>query len=91
VELYLDTITMETSTRNTLQKYLSLVSKRASGEYVTPATWIRKFVAAHPDYKQDSIITHKINHDLLNACYEISSGVLEVPELLPPLEARRLD
>lgn len=57
-----------------LEPYLQLLSKRASGELDTAATWIRKFVNAHPDYKHDSIIPMSVNYDLINAIAEISEG-----------------
>jgi len=41
------------------------VIKRASGETPTPATWMRDFVLKHPSYKQDSIVSEEIAHDLV--------------------------
>jgi glutamate--cysteine ligase catalytic subunit len=67
----MDTINLHTSVRTVVDKYLSLISKRASGELLTTAQWMRQFVAAHPEYKQDSVITPKINYDLLDACVKI--------------------
>lgn len=81
---------MKDEIKSVVQKYISFVGKRASGEYITTATWMRNFVMSHPDYKHDSIITHTINYDLLEACHKISEGLLEVPELLPPLAERKL-
>lgn len=41
------------------------------GTLSTPATWIRKFVASHPDYKKDSVVSQVINYDLLKAVDEM--------------------
>jgi len=48
-----------------LQKYTSLVSKRASGELMTCAPWIRHFVMSHPEYEHNSVVTPGVAHDLL--------------------------
>lgn len=42
-----------------------LICKRASGELKTTATWIREFVQRHPDYRQDSVVSESIAHDLV--------------------------
>lgn len=65
IESYLDTVNVDVVTRCALARYLSLVGKRASGELQTGATWIREFVRSHPDYKKDSVISEKINYDLM--------------------------
>ena len=49
---------------------------------MTPATWMRQFVTSHPDYKQDSVISPAIAHDLLLACKGIGEGTVPCPELL---------
>lgn len=65
IESYLDTVNVDVETRCALARYLSLVGKRASGELQTGATWIREFVHNHPDYKKDSVVSEKINYDLM--------------------------
>ncbi|KAF8545504.1 glutamate-cysteine ligase-domain-containing protein [Trichophaea hybrida] len=67
IESYLDTVNVDVVTRCELAGYLSLVSKRASGELQTGATWIREFVRSHPDYHKDSVVTERINYDLMKA------------------------
>lgn len=42
-----------------------LICKRASGELKTTATWMREFVQNHPEYKQDSVVSEIIAHDLV--------------------------
>ena len=46
-----------------IDKYLDFISRRASGELMTPANLFRKFVVEHPDYKQDSRLTQAIAKD----------------------------
>ena len=73
-----------------LDKYLTFLSKRASGEYLTTAAWIRRYVEEHPEYQKDSVVTHAINFDLVRACSEISEGSLEAANLLPPISVRQV-
>lgn len=42
---------VDADTHCTIQQYLKFISRRASGEILTTASWIRKFVTEHPDYK----------------------------------------
>ena len=67
IESYLNIINVDVVTRCELTGYLRLVSRRASGELQTGATWIRDFVRAHPAYARDSVISEAINYDLLKA------------------------
>uniref|UniRef100_A0AAR2KR17 Glutamate--cysteine ligase n=1 Tax=Pygocentrus nattereri TaxID=42514 RepID=A0AAR2KR17_PYGNA len=79
---YLDNIEVDVDTRCTILNYLKLIKRRASGELMTMAKWMREFVAKHPHYKQDSIITNKINYDLLRKCDRIAKGQEGCPELI---------
>ncbi|CAZ81755.1 unnamed protein product [Tuber melanosporum] len=74
IESYLNTVNVDVVTRCELAGYLSLVSKRASGELQTGATWIRDFVRNHPDYKKDSAVSQSINYDLIKAVEALGSG-----------------
>ena len=56
--------------------------RRARGELLTPATWMRRFVTSHHAYQQDSIISPEIAHDLMVACKEIGEGTRPCAELL---------
>jgi glutamate--cysteine ligase catalytic subunit len=67
VESYLDSVNVDVQTRCELATYLDLIRKRASGELVTTARWMRDFIAAHPQYKQDSVVDEQINKDLIAA------------------------
>jgi len=78
INSYLDTVNVDVVTRSELAGYLALVSKRASGELQTGATWIREFVRAHPEYKKDSLVNERINYDLMKAIEKLGcDGYLE--------------
>ncbi|XP_077093762.1 glutamate--cysteine ligase catalytic subunit-like [Siphateles boraxobius] len=79
---YLENMEVDVDTRCTILNYLKLINKRASGELMTMAKWMREFVAKHPQYKQDSVITDKINYDLLLKCDRIAKGEEKCPELI---------
>ena len=53
---YLDHIQCDHVTMERMTKYLDFIEKRATGELLTPAAWIRKFVRSHEDYKFDSVV-----------------------------------
>lgn len=73
---------VDADTHCTIQQYLRLIQKRASGELLTTASWLRQEVLQHPDYKHDSIVTDQINYDLLKKAKEIQEGLIDCPELL---------
>ncbi|XP_051945648.1 glutamate--cysteine ligase catalytic subunit isoform X2 [Xyrauchen texanus] len=79
---YLENMEVDVDTRCTILNYLKLIKKRASGELMTMAKWMREFVANHPQYKQDSVITDKINYDLLHKCDRIAKDEEKCPELI---------
>jgi len=81
VNIYLDSINVPKDIRSNLNKYLTFLSKKASGEILTTASYIRKFVDNHPDYKHDSVITQKINYDLIKMAHDVGSGTLRPYEL----------
>lgn len=72
VESYLDSVNVDVETRCELARYLELIRKRADGRLWTGAKWIREFVRSHPDYKHDSIVTEKINYDLISTVRTIT-------------------
>ncbi|XP_018414372.1 PREDICTED: glutamate--cysteine ligase catalytic subunit isoform X2 [Nanorana parkeri] len=79
---YLENMEVDVDTRCTILNYLKLIKKRASGELMTAARWMREFVSNHPDYKQDSVITDKINYDLMVKCNQIANGQTGCPGLV---------
>ncbi|KAL3943383.1 MAG: hypothetical protein SGBAC_002549 [Bacillariaceae sp.] len=90
VRAYLDHINCDSVTLAKLTQYLDFIERRATGELVTPATWMRNYVRSHPDYKGDSVVTDLIAHDLLIACKEIGEGKLHVPELLGDIKIEEI-
>jgi len=73
-------------TSQSLFKYLDFIRKRASGELLTTATWMRKFVQTHPAYKKDSVINDQVGWDLIKKCWDIGRGVCSEPSLTGPLK-----
>ncbi|KAG5897516.1 hypothetical protein JTB14_030013 [Gonioctena quinquepunctata] len=82
INSYLSNMDVDADTHCTIQQYLKFIQRRASGEILTTASWIRKFVTEHPDYRQDSVVSDKINYDLLKTLEDIQSGVKYCPLLL---------
>jgi len=68
---YVDTLDVDDRQRSRLFEYLDFVRKRSTGEFQTPATWIRNFVRSHPAYKFDSVVSEEINYDLLKEVDEM--------------------
>ncbi|XP_006893191.1 PREDICTED: glutamate--cysteine ligase catalytic subunit isoform X2 [Elephantulus edwardii] len=79
---YLENMEVDVDTRCSILNYLKLIKKRASGELMTVARWMREFIANHPDYKQDSVITDEMNYSLIVKCNQIANELCECPELL---------
>ena len=67
-----------------IEKYLKLIESRANGSLLTLASWIRKFVSEHPEYKKDSYVSERINYDLLLTMNKISNNEIQCPDLLDP-------
>eukprot|EP00286_Rhodomonas_abbreviata_P024655 CAMPEP_0181298976 /NCGR_PEP_ID=MMETSP1101-20121128/6080_1 /TAXON_ID=46948 /ORGANISM="Rhodomonas abbreviata, Strain Caron Lab Isolate" /LENGTH=645 /DNA_ID=CAMNT_0023404055 /DNA_START=87 /DNA_END=2024 /DNA_ORIENTATION=+ len=82
IRKHLDMIECLGPTRAHIERYLEFIGKRASGELLSTAEWMRQYVLAHPQYAKDSAVTEKINYDLLKTCLDVSHGDLEAPELL---------
>jgi len=78
---YLDHVGCDGEELRKLSSYIELVRKKASGEAVTGASWIRSFVTSHPDYNQDSIVSARISRDLAVAAHEVGLGLKPAPEL----------
>lgn len=89
VNSYLANMDVDADTHCTVQRYLKLIQKRASGELLTTAAWLRKEVTSHPEYKNDAVITQRINYDLLKKVDKIVSNEISCPELLGPCIASK--
>ncbi|XP_053213093.1 glutamate--cysteine ligase catalytic subunit-like [Panonychus citri] len=79
---YLLSVEIDAETHCTISQYLNLISSRASGKYLTTAQWIRHFVQSHTDYKKDSVVTDKINYDLLKTIKKITKGKILCEDLV---------
>eukprot|EP01134_Creolimax_fragrantissima_P005583 CFRG5583T1 len=81
VRAYLNTMVVDVETSMKLSNYLDFISKKASGELMTTAQWMRQFIMKHPDYKQDSVVSESINYDICKLFFEAGEGRVVVPEL----------
>ncbi|KAJ5790119.1 uncharacterized protein N7518_007130 [Penicillium psychrosexuale] len=73
VESYLNSVNVDVETRCFLASYLDLIRKRANGTLWTGARWMREFVAKHPSYKHDSVVSEEITYDLVKAVEEMTA------------------
>lgn len=64
-----------------IHKYLTFLSKRASGELPTAAKWMRSYVKSHPKYSGNGVVSHEVANDLLQLCNDIGMGRVRCPEL----------
>jgi len=88
VYAYLDHIQCDSLTMERMTSYLDFIEKRATGQLITPATWIRNFIRDHEDYKFDSVVSDSIAYDLMVACKEIGEGKRACPEVLGNVEIK---
>jgi len=79
---YLDHVGCDSTTRDTIRQYAMVLEKRAKGELMTAAKWMRTFIHAHPEYAGDSVVSDGVAFDLMQACADIGEGRREAPELL---------
>eukprot|EP01087_Luapelamoeba_hula_P007550 TRINITY_DN1846_c0_g2_i1.p1 TRINITY_DN1846_c0_g2~~TRINITY_DN1846_c0_g2_i1.p1 ORF type:complete len:711 (-),score=139.88 TRINITY_DN1846_c0_g2_i1:65-2197(-) len=85
VEEYVQSINIDVETGIVVARYLTLLRKRASGELLTNASWIREFVTKHPAYKQDSVVSDEIAYDLMKTAVDIGEGRVVPAALLGDL------
>ena len=69
---YLGSMNLDVETMFRLSRYLDLVMKRANGECMTNAAWIRNYVREHKSYAFDSLVSQEVNYDM---CQEIKTIV----------------
>lgn len=53
--------------------YLEFIKDRVSGQKTSVATYIRKFVAKHPRYCGDSLVSQELSNDLVSEILRITS------------------
>ncbi|KAF1797940.1 glutamate-cysteine ligase-domain-containing protein [Mucor lusitanicus] len=87
IHSYLNSTNIDIETRCKLSSYLSLISKRASGELMTGAAYLRQFVQNHPAYKKDSVVSDEITYDLVKRADQIAKGEYHPKELLGDFNA----
>ena len=81
VRTYLDMIHCDPQTLAVVNRYLDLLGQRATGQLLTAASWLRKFVDVHPDYRHDSQLRQPVVADLIRTIEQIQSGKIEVTQL----------
>jgi len=64
-----------------MEAYLSFLSKRADGTFLTNAAWIRKFVTSHMLYNQDSLVGNALTFNLMKTIEKIQRQEMKVPEM----------
>jgi len=69
-----DTGILSAQAREAADGYINFIARKASGELPTTATWIRNFVRSHPTYRHDSVVSPRINYDLMQIAADIGSG-----------------
>ena len=72
VESYLNSVNVDVETRCELTRYLDLIRNRANGTLLTPAKWIRNFVANHQEYQHNSVVTTGMTYDLVKAVEQVT-------------------
>lgn len=85
---YLRFISKRASGMANLSVYLFIFPSIYPGELPTTATWIRQFVHAHPDYKHDSVVSDKINYDLITKVKAVSEGQCPCNDLIGKIASR---
>ena len=50
---------------------------KMSGQIMTLAQWIRRFVETHKDYKSDSVVSESISTDLILTLNKITKGEIQ--------------
>jgi glutamate--cysteine ligase catalytic subunit len=85
VRSWLATQGLSTETAEMLDRYLTLVSRRASGDLMTCARFMRSFVHGHASYRGDGRVSSEVSYDLLELCRRIGEGEVNPPELMGSL------
>ncbi|KAJ3352108.1 hypothetical protein GGF32_003910 [Allomyces javanicus] len=83
VRMFLDTLEVPVDVRTRVDAYLQLIADRAAGKVATNANWLRQQYMAHPDYKQDSVVTPKMVYDVLLKARQVTKE--DVPVRVTPV------
>merc|ERR1711990_101404 len=79
---YVDDLDVNLATKEKIGHYMKLISRRASGELPTTATWMRNYIFDHKDYKHDGKLTSSIVDELMELCSNIGLGLVQCPALV---------
>lgn len=60
-----------------LMRVKKFLYEKVTGERLTLAQWIRRYVASHPAYTQNSVLPKEVMDDLLIRLHRISTGEIE--------------
>ncbi|KAH7719127.1 gamma-glutamylcysteine synthetase [Aphelenchoides avenae] len=82
IKQYLDESDVDVETRANLDQYLDFIEQRACGKVMTLATWMRNFVASHPDYKKDSRVSDSTFYDMFMRMDDLARGKAHCEKLL---------
>jgi glutamate--cysteine ligase catalytic subunit len=91
VHSYLDIIQCDRESRKVVNTYLDIIGRRAKGELLTPAQFLRAFVANHPAYRKDSRISHDICADIVELIDAINKGTVVAKQLLADVRPNVLE
>lgn len=69
-----------------INRYLELISLRASSKLKTTACMMRDFVSSHEAYAHDSVVNDEVAFDLLSYMDKLGKGELSCPELTGNLQ-----
>uniref|UniRef100_A0A7E4ZRV4 Glutamate--cysteine ligase n=1 Tax=Panagrellus redivivus TaxID=6233 RepID=A0A7E4ZRV4_PANRE len=82
IRQFLDGADLDVDTRCTITQYLTFIQRRASGEIMTLAHWMRNFVVSHPKYGKDSKVGDEIIYEMIKHMDSISRGETHCEKLL---------
>ncbi|KAI1614936.1 glutamate-cysteine ligase-domain-containing protein [Exophiala viscosa] len=82
IQAYMQETGVSPEEEKQITKYLDVVRRRANGELLTPATWMRQFVRDHNDYHHDSIVSETVCYDLLKVVKDLGDGKAHSVEVL---------
>lgn len=71
INSYLSGMDVDADTHCTIQQYLKLIQRRASGDLQTTASWLRQFVQSHPDYKLAHYILYYVRCNLVKSLFHM--------------------
>ncbi|XP_047144925.1 glutamate--cysteine ligase catalytic subunit isoform X1 [Hydra vulgaris] len=81
IRSYLDSIDVDIDVGCTIKQYLCFISRKASGNLQTMASYMRNYICSHPEYKKDSFIPEAIMYDLSVHLDKVSQGKIGCPSL----------